>query len=116
MRNRRVHDRVVPKANAPIGVQLIGDGFIELLRAYDISVGGLAVSIPHGVDPTGMRSEVQVIITLPEGRGFSAWGTIRHISAGAQRFGVQFTRIAPENVDRIKAYVERRLAEGGAAP
>ena len=63
---KRRFTRVTPRAQQPIAVQLIGEGFIEMLRARDISEGGLAVSIHHDVDPSAFTSEVQIIVSLPE--------------------------------------------------
>ena len=50
--------------------------------------------------------------------GGAARGIIRHLSKGGSSdhfFGVQFTRISDDNLARIRQYVDRRLAQGGAA-
>src|SRR3954471_21893733 len=45
--NRRVHKRVRPRKDAPVEVQIVGDGFIEMVAARDISIGGLGIHVPH---------------------------------------------------------------------
>lgn len=93
----------------------MGDGFLDVLPAYDIGIGGMAVSVPHDFRGCDINEPVKLIITIGSDRPFSAQGIIRHLSkhAGAHLFGVQFTKIAAENVQRIQRYVEAALAEGG---
>lgn len=114
--DRRRFTRVTPRPQEPITVQLIGEGFIEMLRARDISVGGLAVSIHHDVHPEALTSEVQVIISLPGTLSFSAKGMVRHISAAKQMFGVQFTVLRDQDRQAIERYVALRVTENGVAP
>lgn len=106
---------MVPRRNEPISVQLIGNGFIEMLSARDISTGGLAVAIQHDVDPAVLTDELQIIVSLPGARSFSAQGLVRHISTSAKMFGVQFTSIKPNDLASLEAYVSARVAEGGTA-
>jgi c-di-GMP-binding flagellar brake protein YcgR len=105
----------VPRRDEPIAVQLIGEGFVEMLSARDISEGGLAVAIHHAVDAATLVDEVQVIISLPGLLSFSAKAQVRHISVAAKTFGVEFTSIRPEDLQTIEKYVARRVAEGGTA-
>lgn len=93
----------------------MGDGFLEALRARDISVSGLGVFVPHDFDGYRIDGPIDLVIKIGHGRSFTAQGVIRHRSAVANDhfFGVQFTRVSDENVRRIRQYVERRLLEGG---
>lgn len=116
MRERRLHPRVLPRPAEPIKVQLIGDGFVELLRARDISISGLAVTITHEIDVGLMASEIQILLALPGEKAFTAYGNVRHISKERGVFGVQFTRISEDNLVHVSAYVAKRLDEGGVAP
>ena len=84
-----------------------------MLRARDISEGGLAVSIHHDVDPSAFTSEVQIIVSLPGLLSFKAWGTVRHISAAKQMFGVEFTSLKEADRVSIRRYVELRIGEHG---
>jgi hypothetical protein len=94
----------------------MGDGFLEVLRARDISVGGLAVFVPHDYSGCDINDPVDVIVKLGQERPFTVRGIIRHASRHANDhfFGVKFTNLSADNTERIRRYVERRLAEGGA--
>ena len=93
----------------------MGNGFLEVLSARDISVGGVAVFVPHDFGGCNIDDPIDVIVKLAAEKPFTARGIIRHTStkAGDHFFGVQFTRVSDENLARIGRYVERRLAQGG---
>lgn len=92
----------------------MGDGFLEVVRARDISVGGLAICVPNEFRGCNIDEPVHLVVKLGAEKAFTARGVIRHLSkeAGAHFFGVQFTTIGPDVVERIGRYVARRLAEG----
>jgi len=92
----------------------MGDGFLDVLPAYDIGIGGVAVSVPHDFRGCDIDEPVNLIIKLGSDRPFRARGIIRHLSkhADGHMFGVQFTNIAPDNVERIRRYVDAALALG----
>ncbi len=114
---KREHARVRPAPGTTIEVHLMGDGFLEVLNARDISVGGVAVFVPHDFGGCDIDAPIDVIVKLGSDKPFTARGIIRHLStkAGDHFFGVQFTRVSDENLARIGRYVERRLAQGGGA-
>ncbi len=93
----------------------MGTGFLEVLRARDISEGGVAVFVAHDFSGCAIDDPVDVIVKLGREKPFTARGVIRHLSKGEGNhfFGVKFVRISDENLARIRQYVERRLAEGG---
>lgn len=93
----------------------MGSGFLDVLPAYDIGVGGVAVSVPHDFQGSDIDEPVNLIIKIGSERPFTARGVIRHLSkhAHGHMFGVQFTQISAEHVERIRRYVEAVLAEGG---
>jgi hypothetical protein len=95
----------------------MGNGFLEVLHARDISEGGVAVFVAHDFTGCSIDDPVDVILKLGHEKPFTARGVIRHLSKTANDhfFGVKFTRISDENLKRIRAYVERRLAQGGEA-
>ena len=113
---KREHARVKPASGQPIEVHIMGDGFLEVLRARDISVGGLAVFVSHDFNGCDIDDPVDVIIKLGQERPFTVRGIIRHASRHANDhfFGVKFSNLSAEHMERIRRYVERRLAEGGA--
>jgi len=93
----------------------MGEGFLDVLPAYDIGIGGVAVSVSHDFRGCDIDEPVKLIITIGSDRPFSAQGIIRHLSkhASGHLYGVQFTKIAVGHVRRIQRYVEAVLAEGG---
>lgn len=90
----------------------MGNGFLEVLSARDISVGGLGVSVKHKFEGCDTNSEVDLIVTLGRARPFKTRGVIRH--ASNDFFGVQFTALAPEHEKAIEAYVATRLGRKAA--
>lgn len=88
-------------------VDIMGNGFLEVLNARDISVGGLSVFVRHDFEDCDLNSEVELIITLGHKRPFKAKGIIRHRSRGSDKhfFGIQFTELGPEHRASIDSYV-----------
>jgi hypothetical protein len=112
--SRRAHSRVRPKPDEPVEVQLIGADFIEILEVRDISEGGLGLQVPHQFAGSDLAAQVDVIITLPRQRPFSARGVIRHISNGTM-FGLEFTELPAAARARIEIYVATRIAQGAGS-
>jgi c-di-GMP-binding flagellar brake protein YcgR len=84
----------------------MGRGFLDVLSARDISVGGLGITVPHGFAGCDIDSEVELIVTLGRNRPFKTRGAIRHNGkAGQQLFGVEFTGLSPEQQQAIEAYI-----------
>jgi hypothetical protein len=112
---QREYPRVRPAPGSPIEVHIMGNGFLEVLRARDISVGGLAVFVPHDFGGCSIDDPVDVIVKLGNEKPFTVRGVIRHLSKNSDDhfFGVKFTRVSDENAHRISQFVERRLAQGG---
>jgi hypothetical protein len=111
-RDRRIHKRVNPANGAPILVQIIGENFIERLKAIDISIGGLGIKVPHMFKGCKVDAEVDLVITLPGERPFQAKASIRHTKTNqdgspSASFGVQFTGISEEKQMLIGEYVEK---------
>jgi c-di-GMP-binding flagellar brake protein YcgR len=114
---QREHPRVKPAAGQHIEVHIMGAGFLEVLRARDISIGGLAVIVAHGFRGYDINDPVDLVVKLGLERPFSARGIIRHQSkqASVPFFGIKFTEISADNLERVRRYVDKRLGEGGGA-
>ena len=114
---QREHARVRPAPGTKIEIHLMGDGFLEVLDARDISEGGVAVFVPHDFSGCSIDAPVDVIVKLGPEKPFTVRGIIRHLSKSASDhfFGVKFTRISDANLVRLRQYVEKRLAQGGGA-
>lgn len=114
-RNQRTHARVRPSPRAPIEIQVMGDGFLDILVARDISLGGLGVHVEHNFVGCNIEESVDLVIKLPHEKAFIARGCVRHLTSleSSHLFGVQFTQLPPGGERLIEAYVRQRLAEGG---
>jgi hypothetical protein len=113
MAEKRLHVRVVPSSAEPVRVQLVGNDFVEMLKARDISVGGLSVFIPHALQGCNIDNEIQVVVALPAVKPFLLRGIIRHRESGERGFfGIQFTKISDRDRLRLEEYVNKRVAAG----
>jgi c-di-GMP-binding flagellar brake protein YcgR len=116
---KRKHPRVRPSPQHPIRVQIVGGGFIESVKARDISAGGVGLVVPHNLDGCNLESELELIISLPSERFFRVTGRVQFNDmkgSGGGYLGIQFVKISPADTARISKYVEGRLADGGGAP
>jgi len=107
--NRRQHIRVQPERGRPIEVDINGEDFIEVLRAVDVSMGGMGIDVAHRFKGCRINRSVSVIVTLPTsgGRGFQVDGRIRHVKD--RRFGIQFVGLADADHKQLKRYIASRL-------
>jgi c-di-GMP-binding flagellar brake protein YcgR len=114
--NRRAHVRVRPDPRAPVEVQIMGDGFLDIVRARDVSAGGVSVYVGHNFDGCNIEAEVELVVKLPQQKPFVVRGVVRHRSTVGDRrtFGVEFRDMPPEKAAQIEAFVKQRVAEGGA--
>jgi c-di-GMP-binding flagellar brake protein YcgR len=89
----------------------MGRGFLDVLSARDISIGGLGISVPHGFAGCDIDSDVDLIVTLGRTRPFKARGAIRHHGRpGSEHvFGVEFSGLSPEQQQAIEAYIRTCL-------
>jgi c-di-GMP-binding flagellar brake protein YcgR len=87
----------------------MGNGFLEVVRARDVSVGGLSVFVPHDFDGCDIDHEVELILTLGNSRPFKTRAVIRHRSRGESKhfFGLQFVALTEEHRAAIERYVSR---------
>lgn len=90
---------------------------MDEVLARDIGVGGLSVYVPHGFEGCNIGAPVELVVTMGKGAPFLAHGRIRHLSLLGEgpHFGVEFTRIRPQDRERIARYVDSRLAVGAVA-
>jgi len=116
----RKQQRVQADPSSPIRVDIMGQGFLDVLNARDISVGGLGVRVPHNFEGCDIDSAVELIVTLGRTKPFKTTGVIRHHSkkAGDHFFGVQFTSLSAEQHQAVEAYIQaclRRRSRSGLA-
>ncbi|EPG65723.1 type IV pilus assembly protein PilZ [Leptospira wolffii serovar Khorat str. Khorat-H2] len=90
----------------------MGNGFLEILLAQDVSQGGMAVRVPHKFSGYDIHSSVELVVSLPGYKPFKAMGLIKHLSASKEAegiFGLQFTQVDAKGKQFLGDYV-RKLA------
>lgn len=116
MAEKRRGTRVAPRELEPVEVQIMGEGFLDILHAKDIGESGISLFVPPHYSSAQSKKEVTLIIAVPGFRSFEAGGVIRHTGIKVHErnrrcFGIQFTKIAPEHQKLLDNYVKKRLAD-----
>ena len=116
MENKRLEERVVPNELEPIEIQIMGDGFIDILIAKDIGPGGVGIYVAHGFQGLNIVNDVEVVISIPREKSFKVRGVIKHKrqlsnhhSEQKDFFGILFTQICNKHRQLLERYVEERL-------
>ncbi len=112
-KHKRHHTRAIPDPEHPVIVNLVGENFIDTIRAKDIGEGGLSVYVPYQFQGCVVDREVAIIITLPKVRSFKATGMIRH--KGKKQgfyFGIAFTDIKDKDLQQLMDYIKERAELG----
>jgi hypothetical protein len=114
VRELRKDPRARPLDEAPVRIDIMGEGFLEVLVARDIGVGGVGVFVPHDFHGCDIDSEVDLIVKVGGARPFKTRGAIRHRgSRGTSHFyGVEFVGLSPEQREIIGKYVDACLRAG----
>lgn len=108
-RNMRMYTRVQPEPNAPLHVDINGEGFIDVLNAIDISEGGMRIQVPHRFEGCHIEKPVTFIIQLPRpvNKFIQVEGRIKHVLNDS--FGVQFSNLNQRSRGLVREYVAYRL-------
>jgi c-di-GMP-binding flagellar brake protein YcgR len=103
--------RVAPLPTAPVRIQIMGSHSLDFTNAKDISAGGIGIYVPHGFEACNLESAVELVITLPGERSFSAFGILRHRSKSKRKgyFGIEFTQLSRAARALIEKYVANTL-------
>ena len=110
IKEKRQHIRVETECECPIEVQIMGDIFLEVLNAKDISTTGIGVHVSHEFRGYNIEDEVNLILTLSNEIPFNAKGVIIHSNVTDKGyFSIEFTGISSENKKMIYDYVYSRL-------
>lgn len=92
----------------------MGDGFLDVFAARDISAGGVSIMVPHRFEGCSIEDDVDLVVSLPGVRPFMARGRIVHRTKTSHEFfGVEFSRLANAHATLIERYVDARLSESG---
>ncbi len=109
----RVDSRVTPSRSAPVEIQVMGRGRLDILNARNVSQTGIGLYVPHRFVGCNLDEEVELVITLPRERSFLARGIIKHRTdseSEGPHFGVHFTEISREQRAKIRDYVRAMSA------
>ena len=79
---KRAAQRVEPRPSAPVEVQVMGQGSLDVLLARNVSETGIGVYVPHGFAGFDLEAEVELVVTLPGCTPFLTRGAIRHVTEG----------------------------------
>ena len=112
-KHTRYQTRVIPDPLNPIMIDLIGENFIDVLKAKDIGEGGLSVYVPYQFAGCVIDREIELILTLPDTMSFKTRGMIRH--RGQKQgfyFGIAFTHIDRKDLETLKSYIKTRSDQG----
>lgn len=112
MRKLPESTRVRPASTDPVEVQIMGQGFLDIVNARDIGLGGVGVWIPHGFTGCDTSVPVELVLTLPSHKSFLVRGRIRHRTADdAQNefFGIEFTNLTQKHRRVLSDYLLLRL-------
>jgi c-di-GMP-binding flagellar brake protein YcgR len=106
---RRKHIRILPERNHPISVDINGENFIEVLKAIDISEGGVGISVPSELKGCYTDMPVTLVISLPQPEEylFSVLGKIKHVAN--KKFGVIFLNLDKTSLMKIRQYIAYRI-------
>ena len=108
LRPNRTDLRVRPTKVAPVEVQIMGRGRLDVLRARNVSETGIGVYVPHGFEGCDLDEEVGLVLSFPGQRAFLARGIIKHRTDGGHEghhFGLHFTKISRAHRAIIRAFV-----------
>jgi hypothetical protein len=101
---------VRPHPTAPIEVQLMGDGFLEVVHAIDISTKCVGIFLEHGIDDQQFGSRAEVILVLPRCQAVHLRVRICHQngSSDQRHVSLEFLRLPPPAQSLLESYVARR--------
>lgn len=103
--------RIEPDPDAPIEVQIMGEGFLDVLHARNICENGIGIFVSHGFIDCKIDREIKLCITLPGHPPFLANARIVHeTNCEKNFFGVVFTKIFVVDQRRIHSYMQDLIA------
>jgi hypothetical protein len=114
---RRRARRFRPEPNAPVQVQISGNGFLEIVRVVDISAHGVGIYLPPSHPARNVDRPVELILTLPGERPAHLRGAL-HPREGVDNslLGLEFMELPVEASAALDRYLQRRQARPALAP
>lgn len=88
----------------------MGERFLDIFEARDISTSGVGIYVPYRFEGCDLRNPVELVITLPGARPFLVKGRLVHRSKMEREFfGVEFIDLGEVERSEIACYVSDRL-------
>lgn len=116
IQEKRKYVRVQPLEKEPVEIHLMGTALLDVLKASDISMGGVGVIAPNHFDEWDMNETIEILVALPgDLEDFLARGVIKQIGKKSKEtglYGVQFTEIGPKGKQDLQVYVNRMIRQG----
>lgn len=95
----------------------MGNGFLEIVKAVDISQQGVGIYLPRPLTSSEIEAEVEIVLTLPAERPIHTHGVIRR-REGTQSgiIGIEFVRTPAKALEALDRYIERRSVRRSLVP
>lgn len=108
---RRVSDRIQLKGKSDqVKVDIVGKNFVDIINAKDISMGGVAVYIPHFIIGCKIGEVVDCVITLPGEKIVITQGRIKHMGEDKNHFfGIEFVQMDQESKKNLSSFCESHI-------
>lgn len=119
MTDQRKKIRVYPDPQNPVEIQIMGDGFLDIFHALNVSENGMGIEVPYKFEGCDIDKPINLIITLPPDKCFKAQGIIKHSNAELTSkgiFGVELTSFEKGHESKIKTYVKEMIEKGKINP
>lgn len=104
----RDNTRVTTRRGAPVEIQVMGRGTLDVLHARNVSQTGIGFYVAHDFAGCDLDETVELVITLPYERPFLTRGTIKHLTDGTNEghhFGVHFSNLSADHLEKIRNYI-----------
>jgi len=108
-KDKRQAIRVVPEADFPVRIDLMGDNLNETTTAVDVSNQGIGINVPLGFRGSDLDSLLKINIWLPEPTEYSFSATVKIIHQKGKGLGAQFERIEKKDAKKLHEYIEQQL-------
>ena len=108
---KRREIRVNPEPGHPVRIDLMGNGFIEVTTAANVSKEGIGIKVPHGFKGYNLDGLAEILIKLPKPVEHSFSSTVRIIHQKDQNFGALFASIEKKDAIKLHHYIEGRLKQ-----
>lgn len=105
----RRFQRVIPRAERPVRVEVRQPSLMGGAVVCDISEGGVELALPKALDLWAIGTPVAFDLHLAELGTVAATGEVRHVDG--RLTGIVFQELAPGGAELIRRYVQRQVRE-----